>query len=59
MSTFLTQVEACLNSQPLQALSNDPDDLAALTPGHFLVGSMLTAVPESSMLELPANRLTR
>ncbi|XP_039303533.1 uncharacterized protein LOC120357410 [Solenopsis invicta] len=59
MSTLLAQVEACLNSRPLQALSDDPDDLAALTPGHFLVGSPLTAVPEPSMRELPANRLTR
>ncbi|KMQ90765.1 hypothetical protein RF55_9437 [Lasius niger] len=59
MSTLLTQVEACLNSRPLQALSDDPEDLAALTPGHFLVGSVLTAVPELSLLDHPPNRLTR
>ena len=59
MSTLLTQVEACLNSRPLQALSDDPEDLAALTPGHFLVGSALTAVPEPSLLDHPPNRLTR
>ncbi|XP_039303484.1 uncharacterized protein LOC120357383 [Solenopsis invicta] len=59
MSTLLAQVEACLNSRPLQALSDDPEDLAALTPGHFLVGSALTAVPEPSLRELPVNRLTR
>ncbi|XP_011700179.1 PREDICTED: uncharacterized protein LOC105457283 [Wasmannia auropunctata] len=59
MSTLLSQVEACLNLRPLQALSDDPEDLAALTPGHFLVGSMLTAVPEPSMMELPATRLSR
>ena len=39
-------MEACLNSRPLSALSTDPTDLSALTPGHFLVGSLLITVPE-------------
>ncbi|XP_025267293.1 uncharacterized protein LOC112638911 [Camponotus floridanus] len=59
MSTLLTQIEACLNSRPLQALSDDPEDLAALTPGHFLVGAALTAVPEPSLLDQPTSRLSR
>lgn len=59
LSTLLTEVEACLNSRPLEALSDDPDDLGALTPGHFLVGGPLTAIPEPSLLEVPSNRLTR
>ena len=37
-STVLAQVEACLNSHPLVALSCDDDGLEALTPGHFLIG---------------------
>jgi len=59
MSTLLAQIEACLNSRPLQALSDDPEDLAALTPGHFLVGAALTAVPEPLLLDQPATRLSR
>ncbi|XP_011687024.1 PREDICTED: uncharacterized protein LOC105449467 [Wasmannia auropunctata] len=59
MSTLLAQIEACLNSRPLQALSDDPEDLSALTPGHFLIGSALTAVPEPTLLDMRANRLTR
>ncbi|XP_029673482.1 uncharacterized protein LOC115241712 [Formica exsecta] len=59
MSTLLAQVEACFNSRPLQALSDDPKDLSALTPGHFLVGSALTAIPEPSMLDKPMNQLAR
>ncbi|XP_046745774.1 uncharacterized protein LOC124411010 [Diprion similis] len=59
MTTLLTQVEACLNSRPLQALTDDPDDLSALTPAHFLIGEPLTAVPEPSLVNLPHSRLSR
>lgn len=45
-STLAAQVEACLNSRPLCPMSNDPEDLAALTPGHFLVGTALTTFAE-------------
>ncbi|XP_025267278.1 uncharacterized protein LOC112638948 [Camponotus floridanus] len=59
MSTLLSQIEACLNSRPLQALSDDPDDITALTPGHLLIGAPLLAVPEPSLAERPPNALSR
>jgi len=59
MKTLLFQIEACLNSRPLCPLSEDPDSLPVLTPGHFLIGESLTAVPEPSVLDTPANRLNR
>lgn len=43
--TFLAQVEAILNSRPLSALSDDPNDCQALTPGHFLINEPLVLPP--------------
>ncbi|CAL1677400.1 unnamed protein product [Lasius platythorax] len=59
LSTFLAQVEACLNSRPLQALTDDPEDFSALTPGHFLIGTPLLAVPEPALTETKENTLSR
>ncbi|KMQ86874.1 hypothetical protein RF55_14027 [Lasius niger] len=36
ITTLLAQIEACLNSRPLYALSNSPTDLTALTPGQSI-----------------------
>ncbi|XP_011861755.1 PREDICTED: uncharacterized protein LOC105558592, partial [Vollenhovia emeryi] len=59
LSTFLCQIEACLNSRPIAPLSDDVDDLQFLTPGHFLIGSSITVPPEPSLLNLKENRLSR
>ncbi len=47
MSTVLQQIESCLNSRPLAALDDDDDGLEALTPGHFLIGRPLQALPDA------------
>ncbi|XP_043263201.1 uncharacterized protein LOC122403641 [Colletes gigas] len=57
--TLLTQVEACLNSRPLYPLSDDPTDLSPLTPGHFLIGDTLNALPGPDIRHIPENRLNR
>lgn len=59
MNTLLTQIEAVLNSRPLSPLSDDPDDLTALTPGHFLIGTALSIIPEPSLNEVNKSRLSR
>lgn len=56
--TVLTQIEAVMNSRPITPLSSDPNDFLALCPSHFLIGDVLTAIPEHDVSNTSANRLT-
>ena len=47
-STLLVEIEMVLNCRPLSPMSGDCDDLEALTPAHFLVGTLLTTIPRPS-----------
>ena len=54
-STVLCQVESCLNSRPLVAMtSHSPDGIQALTPGHFLINQELCALPETPIAVEPS-----
>ncbi|KYN22367.1 hypothetical protein ALC57_05237 [Trachymyrmex cornetzi] len=57
--TVVVQIEACLNSRPLTPMSSHPDDLQVLTPGYFIIGEALNALPDYKLSETPVNRLTR
>lgn len=47
--TVLCRCEAILNSRPITPASSDPTELVCLTPGHFLIGRPLLAVPEADI----------
>lgn len=59
MQTVLCEIEAILNSRPLTPLSEDPNDLTYLTPGHFLVGTTMNSFPCSDLHSMNENRLVR
>lgn len=59
MSTLMCQIEACLNSRSLCAMSDDLSSFCYLTPGHFLIQHSPTAIPKSNLTDTPTNRLAR
>lgn len=59
MQTVLIQIEGQLNSRPIVPLPASPSDEMALTPGHFLVGRPLNAIPDPDQQAIPENRLSR
>ncbi|XP_076660309.1 uncharacterized protein LOC143363630 [Halictus rubicundus] len=58
-ATFVTEIEAVLNSLPLTPISSDPNDPEALTPGHFLIGTALTSIPEVDLTMTSNNKLSK
>ena len=59
MTTVLSQIEACLNSRPLTPLSSNVDGVEVLTPGHFLIGRPLMALPDPAFSYRPISILKR
>lgn len=55
MTTLVTMVEGVLNSRPLIPLAMCPQDNQPLTPGHFLIGNPLNALPDPIADDLNAD----
>ena len=45
LSTTMCLVEQTLNARPLTAVTDDPEDLTALTTNHFLLGRENVSAP--------------
>lgn len=59
MLTVLYEIKAILNSRPITPLSEDPNDLNYLTPGHFLVGTPLNSFLYIDVSDVNENFLVR
>ncbi|XP_037826770.1 uncharacterized protein LOC119614723, partial [Lucilia sericata] len=59
LRTLICEISAILNSRPLCPISEDPNDLEVLTPGHFLIGGPLISIVEPSITDLDISRLSR
>ncbi|XP_068149410.1 uncharacterized protein [Drosophila tropicalis] len=53
LSTLLCRIEPCLNFRPISPMSEDPEDLLALSPGHFLIEGPLLSIAEPEILVEP------
>ena len=60
LSTVLAQIEACMNSRPLGTIPHNNDEgIEVLTPGHFLIGRPMEAIPDHSLSYQPVPLLRR
>ena len=59
LRTLVCQISAILNSRPLCPITDNPDDLQVLTPGHFLWGKSNVTIDEPDVTHLNIGRLSR
>lgn len=59
LETLLTEVEAAIHSIPLAYIYKSADEPSQITPAHFLVGYLLTIVPERTSRTTAVTSTTR
>jgi len=52
LCSFIDELEACVNSRHLCALSVEPFNPIYLSPGHFLIGEPLTRLPATDFTDV-------
>jgi len=55
LCTLLAEIEDCLNSSPLCALSDDPFNPTYMSPAHFIIGEPLTHLPAADLADVKYN----
>ncbi|XP_053989897.1 uncharacterized protein LOC128882338, partial [Hylaeus volcanicus] len=58
LATLLCQIEYVLNSRPICELSDDPNEIGALTPAHFLNVANGEQIPDEELLETKISMLS-
>jgi hypothetical protein len=59
LCNLLAEIESCLHSRPLCALSNGPHNITYLSPGHRLIGEPMTQLPSVDYTNDKCNWLSR
>lgn len=57
LQTLLCKIKTILNSRSQTLLSDDPNDLSYITPGHFLIGDIMNSFPCHNLEDINENRL--
>lgn len=58
LNTYVSEIEAILNSRPLSTILSDQNDCLPLTLGHFLIVSSLTTFRQDDLRQVQTNRLS-
>lgn len=53
----LKQIEACLNSRPLWAITEENDDVDVITPSHFFNFQAINMLPKPDLKHININRM--
>ena len=53
-TNILCQIEQLLNNCPLMVLTNNPDDILAITPSMLVNGSRMDAIPQPNLQKMDA-----